>query len=132
MKKISSILAGLVLGMTPTLGISKVAIAGCNFHGCSEVPGVECNFHGCPIPPNGGECNFHGCPAPTSVSKPVENPTQQPSQQIIITPQPQAQPQTPQTESVADCITKILQIDNNRYEGPDYSKEEAREICTGS
>lgn len=31
MKKISSILAGLVLGITPILGISKVAVAGCNF-----------------------------------------------------------------------------------------------------
>jgi hypothetical protein len=132
MKKISSILAGLVLGIAPTLGISKVAVAGCNFHGCSQVPGVECNFHGCPIPPNGGECNFHGCPAPAPapVPKPVENPTQQPSPPTTVPPQSQAQP--PQTESVADCLTKIRQIDEDGNEYPDYTKQEAREICTGS
>jgi hypothetical protein len=151
MKKISSILAGLVLAITPTLGINKVAVAGCNFHGCSQVPGVECNFHGCPNPPNGAECNFHGCPPATSEA-PRRGSSRDDYEEDYEDGYEDSRRDSrrerdryendrygsgrensgSQTESVADCLAKIRQIDEDGNEYPDYSKQEAQAICIRS
>jgi hypothetical protein len=151
MKKISSILAGLVLGLAPTLVISKVALAECNFHGCSQVPGVECNFHGCPNPPNGAECNFYGCPPATSEAPRrgssrddyeedyedgYENGRRDSRRRERDRYEDRYDREREnsgrQTESYADCVTKLSQVtkkDSWGHLGAAYSPQEAAEMC---
>jgi len=78
----------IFLGAFLTLGVgieSKPAIAGCNFHGCSQSSVAECNFHGCPNPPMGAECNFHGCPpSPQPPQQQQQQQQQQPVQQVPV------------------------------------------------
>lgn len=135
--KIKLVVLGLLMGTGGGLGVGAAAQAGCNFHGCSQVPGVECNFHGCPIPPNGGECNFHGCPPPTQQQK-----TQQRQQGAIYVPVPV--PQYPQQtinqrsqanpEDIANCMKSLMYAQRDQYEGLDrteVSEQTAIQACTG-
>lgn len=134
-----SISLSLFVGVSVLLGLETSASAGCNFHGCSQVPGVECNFHGCPNPPNGGACTFHGCPPATPVSN---NPPANnngggyPVMPVVVPvypgvyPPPQQQQQQQPKESLADCIIKIRANSESPGWAP-MSMEAARRICTG-
>ncbi len=137
MKVISLISTGLLFGAA-TLALTETAAqAGCNFHGCSQVPGVECNFHGCPNPPNGGSCTFHGCPPATPVQQ-----QQQPQSPVVVPipypyypgvypqqqqPQIQQQTQIQPRESLSDCIIKLKNDASRR--GISLTMAEARQLC---
>jgi hypothetical protein len=85
---ITSQLKWVFLGVILASGVginNKPAIAGCNFHGCSQSSVAECNFHGCPNPPMGQECNFHGCP-PSPQPPQQQQPTQPPA--VVYPPYP--------------------------------------------
>ncbi len=122
-----------VLASAGSLISAKEALAECNFHGCSQVPGVECNFHGCPIPPNGGECNFHGCPSPTKVEAPPQQQQQQQQYPVMSYPYPVPYPQQtsqPQ-QSVSDCMNELMyeKVGQSRYRTR-ISEETAINACT--
>ena len=133
MKVISLISTGLLFGAATLAFTESAAQAGCNFHGCSQVPGVECNFHGCPNPPNGGSCTFHGCPPATPVQQ------QQQPQSPVVVPVPipypyygggypqQQQQQTQPRESLSDCIIKLKNDASRR--GISLTMAEARQLC---
>lgn len=133
--KAKLVLLSLLMGTGGTLGVGAVAQAGCNFHGCSQVPGVECNFHGCPIPPNGAECNFHGCPAPTQQQRPQQ---QQQGTVYVPVPVPQYQQQNTNQrsqanpEDIASCMKSLLYSPSDN--GPRrtaISEQAAIQACTG-
>lgn len=134
MRVLGFLFTGLLAGVPVILGLEGSASAGCNFHGCSQVPGVECNFHGCPNPPNGAACTFHGCPPATPVVAPPPQQQTAGGGTVIVVPngggwgQPPQQQQTPPRESLADCIIKI-RTDTARR-GSWISVQDAKEVCS--
>lgn len=131
MKKVRLVILGLFMGVGGAFSIGAAAQAGCNFHGCSQVPGIECNFHGCPIPPNGGECNFHGCPPPTQQqqAQPQQRPnTEQPNRPDVVFQQsPRANP-----TDIADCMNKLMYRVVAGYSNPqrtNISEQTAMQAC---
>jgi hypothetical protein len=106
----------IFLGAFLTLGVgieSKPAIAGCNFHGCSQSSVAECNFHGCPNPPMGAECNFHGCPpSPQPPQQQQQQQQQQPVQQVPVVYPPYPYPPYPNVggspQGIQQCMNSLL------------------------
>lgn len=116
----STILKSLIIGATVTLGVGikgNNALAGCNFHGCSQSSVAECNFHGCPNAPMGAECNFHGCPpSPPAASPPPANPNPPSASTVIVVPNGGGQNPPPPPnpggsgEAIAKCMESLLYI----------------------
>lgn len=132
--KIKLVVLGLLMSTGGPLGVGAAAQAGCNFHGCSQVPDVECNFHGCPIPPNGGECNFHGCPPPTQ----QQQQQQQRQQGAVYVPVLRFPQQTinqrsqANPEDIAKCMKSLMYAQRGPFtERTEISEQAAIQACTG-
>lgn len=121
--------------LVSSVGIdSKPAMAGCNFHGCSQSSVAECNFHGCPNPPMGAECNFHGCP-PSPLASPQPEPVNNgtalpPSNTVILVPNGESS-SGGSGQAIVECMQRLL-YRNNQYGTPtrtEISEATAVQAC---